>query len=349
MTVLVTGAAGFLGSHVTEMLAASGEQPRALIRPDESIRTAAHIDVEIHVGDIADHACLERALRGVDRVLHCAARTGPWGAEADYERTNVQGLETLVRAALAAGVQRVVHVSSATVHGIDLGGAADETAPMRDERYPYTRSKVAGERVLERLIQEEGAPVTIVRPGWIYGPRDHTSFARLARMIDTRRMVMAGAGRNHLPLIYVGDVVRGVLLACQATQAVGRSYLLVNDELVTQREFLSAIAAELGCPPPARQVPYRLGLMAGAVAESVGRSLRSGKPPRVTRFGLKLLGGENRFSITRARQELGFSPLVDMAEGVRRTVDWYRETYGVTEPPASVPERGATTMKEART
>jgi nucleoside-diphosphate-sugar epimerase len=325
MTVLVTGAAGFLGSHVTELLLERGDRPRMMIRPGERLVVPRGSDVEVHLADVADRAALEIALDGVDLVLHCAARTGPWGPEPEYERTNVRGLETLVRTALAAGVRRLVHVSSATVHGLDVHGPADEESPFREEPNPYTRSKVAGERLLERMIRDEQAPVSIVRPGWIYGPRDTASFGRLARRIDDGKMVMAGGGGNHLPLIYVGDVARGMLLAGEAEQAAGRCYLLVNDQQVTQRDYLGAIAAELGAPVPRRRIPYRLGLMLGALAEAGGRLLGGQEPPPVTRFGIRLLGGENRFSIARARQELGFSPLVDVADGVRRSVEWFRE------------------------
>jgi nucleoside-diphosphate-sugar epimerase len=324
MTVLVTGAAGFLGSHVTDLLVEGGERPRVLVRPGESVGRLADMDVDLHWGDLADRAALEAAVWGVDRVLHCAARTGPWGPAADYERTNVAGLETLVRAALAAGVRRIVHVSSAIVHGTDVRGAADESSAMREEPNPYSRSKVAGERLLERMIREEDAPVTIVRPGWIYGPRDTSSFARIARMTEKGQMVMVGDGHNHLPLIYVRDVAQGVVLASEADEAEGRCYLLVNDEPVTQREFITAIAEGLGAPPPRRRIPYGLAVRIGGVAERLGRLARTRRPPPVMRFGVRLLGGENRFSIARARRELGFAPLVDLAEGVTRSVDWYR-------------------------
>ena len=346
MTVLVTGAAGFLGSHVTELLLERGDRPRALIRPGERMAAPAVADVEVHPADIADRAALETALEGVDLVLHCAARTGPWGPEPEYERTNVRGLETLVRTALATGVRRLVHVSSATVHGVDVHGAADEEAPFREEPNPYTRSKLAGERWLERMIRNEQAPVTIVRPGWIYGPRDIASFGRLARLIDDGKMVMAGSGRNHLPLIYVSDVARGMLMAGDAERATGRCYLLVNDEPVTQRDFLGAIAAELGAPVPSRRIPYRLGLMLGALAEAGWRLLHREEPPPVTRFGIQLLGGENRFDIARARREIGFSPVVDVADGVRRSVDWFRQTAETA--PASMLARTAESTGGAR-
>jgi 2-alkyl-3-oxoalkanoate reductase len=328
MTVLVTGAAGFLGGHVTDLLLASGERPRVLIRPGEGLSPSAQANVDVHRGDVGDRAALEPALRGVDRVLHCAARCGPWGPAAEYESTNVRALQTLVRAALDAGVRRLVHVSSITVHGNDVGGVADESAPLREEPNPYSRSKLAGERVLERMIRDDGAPVTIVRPGWIYGPRDRASFARVARMIDKGRMVMVGAGANHLPLIYVRDAAQGVLLASESRQAAAKAYLLINDESVTQRDYINAIAAELGAPAPKRRIPYRLGLMLGAGAESLGRLSHREQAPPVMRYGIQLLGGENRFTITRARRELGFAPQVDLAEGVRRSVEWYRATNG---------------------
>jgi 2-alkyl-3-oxoalkanoate reductase len=329
MTVLVTGATGLLGSHVTELLLARGERPRLLVRPGESLNGLADASVDIYMGDMGDRASLEAALRGVDRVLHCAARTGPWGPEAEYERTNVRGLEMLVDVALAAGVRRLVHVSSVTVHGNDVGGVVDETAPLRVEPNPYSRSKVAGERLLQGKIREEEAPVTIVRPGLIYGPRDSASFGRFAAMIQQGRMIVVGSGKNHVPLIYVRDAAQGILLASQAPQAVGRAYLLVNDEPVTQNDYLSAIAAELHVAAPKRHIPYRLARAIGAAVEMAGHGINLKHAPPVTRFGLEVLGGENRFIISRARQELGFSPQVNLAEGIKRSVEWYRTTYDV--------------------
>lgn len=321
MTVLVTGAGGFLGSHVTELLLERGEQPRLLIHQSDRLSGIRASDVDLRIGHVSDGGALAGVLRGVDRVVHCAARTGPWGAEAEYVRINVRGLETLVRAAMAAGVERVVHVSSITVHGNDVRGEADEESPLRSEPNPYSRSKVAGERLLQRLIREERAPVTIVRPGWIYGPRDTASFARLAGRVGEGRMILVGPGDNHLPLIYARDAAQGVLLAAETPRAEGRSYLLVNDELVTQRQFLTAIATELDARPPTRRVSYGVAVALGALAERFGRLTRT-RPP-VMRYGLQLLGGENRFDVTRARRELSFEPEVNVAEGVRLSVQWY--------------------------
>jgi 2-alkyl-3-oxoalkanoate reductase len=327
VTVLVTGAAGFLGSHLTNLLLAQGERPRVLVRPDERSSSWKYSDVDVHQGDIADRAIVESAMVGVESVLHCAARTGPWGPEREYQRTNVQGLRTLVRTAIAAGVRRIVHVSSITVHGDNVRGAADETAPICTASNPYSRSKVAGERLLLQMIHDAGAPLTIVRPGLIYGPGDAGSFARFATLIDQRKMVLIGSGRNHMPLIYVTDAAEGILLASTAEHAAGKVYLLVNDEPVTQCDYLNAIAAGLGRPPVSRRIPYGLAFGIGMTAEVTARLLHRRQPPPLTRFGVQVLGGENRFMIRRARSELAFQPRVGLAEGVSESIAWYRKAF----------------------
>ncbi len=313
---------------MTALLLERGEAARALVHPRADAGWTAPPGVDVYAADIGDRRAITPALAGVDRVINCAARTGTWGPEAEFQRTNVRGLETLVRTALAAGVKRVVHVSSITVHGIGAGGAADENAPLRDSPDPYSRSKVAGERLLWRMIVADGAPVTIARPGWIYGPGDVASFARIAQMVEKGRMVMAGTARNQLPLIYVRDAAQGVLLASAAGPAEGRAYLLVNDEPVTQRDFLTAIAAELGVPVPTRRIPFGLAVTLGAVSETLGHLARTRRPPPLMRYGIRLLGGENSFTIGRARRDLGFQPTVDLADGVANSVAWYRTAYG---------------------
>jgi nucleoside-diphosphate-sugar epimerase len=129
-----------------------------------------------------------------------------------------------------------------------------------------------------------------------------------------------------------------MVLASEAPEAAGKAYLLVNDEAVTQRQFLTTIATELDAPPPRRRIPYRLALATGLAAEVAGHFAGLNRPPALTRFGVQLLGGENRFSIDRARHDLGFSPAVDLADGVRRSVAWYRATRGIdAEPMTHVP------------
>src|SRR5487761_1947685 len=323
--ILVTGATGLLGSHLVDTLRERGDPVRAFVQPHENATRLEALGVEIHRGDLKDEASLNTATQGAVVVLNCAAKTGPWGPLEEYEAINVRGLEALTRAALANGVRRMVHVSSITVHGNDVRGMADESTPFHSEPNPYTQTKIAGERLLQRLIHEDGAPVAIVRPGWIYGPRDVASFGRFAEMVREQKMVVIGSGQNHIPLIYVSDVVQGILGAAEAPQAIGQAYLLVNDERVTQNEYLSLMAKDQGVAPPRRHIPYRLAIAVGATAETVGKALHWESSPPLMRYGLQMLGGENQFVVAKARRQLNFVPQVNVEEGVRRSIEWFQK------------------------
>lgn len=333
MTVLVTGATGFIGGHVVDALKRRGVTPRVLARRGEPVDRLAALGVEIVRGDLGDDASLAAAVEGVDRVLHCAARTGPWGPVEEYRTANVRGLAALLDAALAAGVRRFVHLSSAIVVGTGPG-AVDEDAPLRPEPNPYSATKIEGERLLQRAIRERGAPVTILRPGLLYGPRDAGSFGRFAELVERGRMVLLGSGDNRIPLVYAEDVAEAVLLASESPRASGRTYFIVNDEPVTQGAYLRELAAALGVAASFRRVPYRLARALAAGAEWATRAAGRSGPPPLTRFGIRLMGGDARISIRRAREELGFSPRVGLREGIRRGVAWYRAAGAGEQPRA---------------
>jgi nucleoside-diphosphate-sugar epimerase len=333
MTTLVTGATGLLGGAITGLLLERGQRVRALLQPHEEADWLTRAGLEVCWGDLRDPVSLHRAVAGIDVMLHCAARTGPWGPQRDYDAVNVVGLGHLLLAAQRAGVRRIVHVSSVTVHGNDLRGRGDETSPLRVEPNPYNRSKIAGEQLVERLVRTAAAPITVVRPGWIYGAGDRSSFGRIVETVRCGRMVQIGRGTNHLPLIDVSDAARGVLLAAEAPQTVGRTYVLVNDEPVTQQRYLATLARELGVAPPRRKIPYRLAIALAAFAETAEGVLRPETPPPLTRFGVTMLGGDTRFSIERARADLGFSPQIGVDEGVRRGVAWHESLRGEPHSP----------------
>ena len=146
MKVLVTGAAGFLGGHLVDMLLERGEEVRAMVRPGEDTsRLRKLTGVEVVHGDLTDPASLKRAVQDMQRVYHVAAKTGPWGPEEVYRAANVTGLANLIHASMDDGVQRIVHTSSIAVYGHPLHGIVTEDAPFHVEDNPYSRSKIAGE------------------------------------------------------------------------------------------------------------------------------------------------------------------------------------------------------------
>lgn len=327
MRVLVTGAAGFLGGHLVDMLIERGDEVRAMVRPvEDASRLRTLPNVEIVYGDMADADSLNRAVQGVQRVYHTAARTGPWGPEEAYWQTNVQGLANLIHAAMDAGVERIVHTSSITVYGHHLHGIVTEEDPYHTEDNPYSRTKIAGEKLIANLVKNDGAPVVIVRPGWIYGPRDNASFGRFVSLVQSGKGVLIGSGKNIVPLVYVRDVAQGMIKASDADNAaIGQAYTIANDQRVTQADYMNTIADNLGVSHLSFHLPY-LPLYLGARAAElvwIAAGRRDSAPPPVTTYGITLLGGDQLFSIGKARAELGYKPEYDLARGVAEGVAWY--------------------------
>ncbi len=329
MKVLVTGAAGFIGSHVVDALVERGNDVRALVRlaGDTSyLRTLR--DVEILRGDLTDTASLKSAVQDVQQIYNVAAKTGPWGVEEAYRAVNVQGVADLIRIAMDAGVQRIVHTSSITVYGHHLRDVVSEDHPFHAENNPYSRSKIAGERLIFQLVREHGAPVVVVRPAWVYGPRDVASFCRFVNLVERGKSFLIGTGNNCVPVVYVRDVAQGLINAGEAgNKVIGRAYNIADDRRVTQAQYLNTIADALQAPHVSRKFPLSALYLAGRTAEVVWQAMgrRKGAPPPLTTYGVSLLGENQQFSIDRARRELGYAPNFDVKRGVAEGVRWYLE------------------------
>src|SRR5215469_1399368 len=311
------------------MLLEQGYEVRALVRPaEDASRLRKFADVEVVLGDLVDRASLKRAVQGIQRVFNVAAKTGPWGLEKDYNAVNVWGVADLITASMDAGVQRIIHTSSITVYGHHLKGIITEDHPFQAEDNPYSRTKIAGEKLIADFVTERGAPVVVVRPAWIYGPRDTASFGRFVALVASGKGFLIGSGKNIVPVVYVRDVAQGLIKAGDAGDAViGQAYTIADDHRVTQAEYLNTIADFLGVPPIARKYPYFALYPAGRAAELLWQAMgrRKSAPPPVTTYGVTLLGGNQAFSIEKARRELGYAPAYDYIRGLSEGVRWYVE------------------------
>jgi 2-alkyl-3-oxoalkanoate reductase len=211
---------------------------------------------------------------------------------------------------------------------------AREDFPLRPFREPYAITKTGGDAVVQRMIREHGLPAVIIRPDTFFGPGDRLHFGRMADRLRSGRAIIVGSGNNALPFVYVTDVVQGVLLGLDHERAVGQAYNIATDRPLTQQQFLSVIAHEIGATPPGLHVPYRALYAAGSLAEVVARVTGARRQPVVTRLGVKVFGTENRHDIEKARRELGYRPEVTVEAGIRLAADWYR-TQSRPAPPAA--------------
>ena len=321
--VLITGGNGFVGRHLVTALVSRGDRVRVLALATDDTTWLERQGVAVYRGDICSPATITPAVHGVDAVLHLAAMSDVWRPLSEYRAVNVVGTMNVCCAAVEAGATRLVYMSSSSVYGCGTGQPADESFPVRPFPDPYPVSKAEADLVVRRMIARAGLPAVIVRPDQIFGPGDRLHFGRMADRLRGGIGVVIGSGKNRLPLVYIDDLVAGLLLALDHPVAVGRVYNITNDGPLTQLELLTSIAAEIGAPPPRWHIPYSVLYAAGWAAERTARIRGGSARPPVTRFGVAFYGSDWQNSIVRIRRELGYAPMVSLREGVARTASWY--------------------------
>lgn len=322
MTVLVTGATGFAGSHLTSRLLGEGADVRILARPTSNVSRPELAGAGVVIGDITDQESVRRAVDGAHTVYHIAAVFRKAGLPDDvYWRVNYEGTVNLLNASLTAGVQRFVYCSTIGVHTSVKDPPADETAPYEPGDV-YQRSKCEAEKAVLAFHGEHGLNVTVIRPTAIYGPGD-TRWLKLFRAIAKRRFLMLGNGNTLIHMVYISDLVDAFRLAAESPKAVGQVYIVGGERYVTLNELTVIIARVLGVSLRREHIPIGPVRLLSALCEDVCRPL--GIEPPLFRRRVDFFVKNRAFDITKARTELGYSPKVDLQEGIRRTSQWYRE------------------------
>lgn len=328
MTTLITGASGFLGGRLTQVLAARGERLRVLARPTSKLDHLDGLDIEVVRGDLTDAASLIAATRGVELVYHCAALSADWGAWEDFERVNVRGVQNLLAAAHRAGtVQRVLHVSTTDVYGYPET-ACRESYGIRDIGLPYNRSKGLGERAVWDFHERTGLPVTVVRPVNIFGPRSKDFVVEVGNLLVQGQMMVIDGGLRRAGLLFVDNAVEGLIAAARSARAVGQAYNLRDESDVTWRQYLTDLAAGLGAKPPWINLRAGLALALGRAFEGAYGLVRASSRPLLTRHSVYLLGRDQGYPIDKAKQEVGFRSVVGYEEALQRTLAWLASPEG---------------------
>jgi dihydroflavonol-4-reductase len=321
--VLVTGATGFTGGHLARALKQQGHDVWAMVRQPNTAAPLTKAGIQIAAGDLSDPASLPAALsHNFDVVFNIAALYRQAGlAESVYHQVNATAVGQLIDAAAKAGVRRVVHCSTVGVHGDIEHPPANEDAPLAPGDV-YQVSKVEGERIAREASARTGVEVVIARPSGIYGPGDRR-LLKLFRGVARRRFVILGDGKIFYHLTYIDDLVEGFRLCGEVPRAAGRTYILAGGEVPVLNDLAALIALEAKVPPPSLHLPVWPFWLAGAACEAVCAPF--GIEPPLYRRRVDFFTKSRAFDISRARQELGFQPVVDLREGIRRTLAWYRE------------------------
>jgi nucleoside-diphosphate-sugar epimerase len=325
MKVLVTGGTGFLGSYVVQCLLDAGDFVRVLVRPRHEGATAKRtvnngrlVGAEEVTGDLQDDSSLIRAVQGMDAVCHCAAHmqtSSPWR---EFEEVTVHGTERLLQAAVGGNVKRFLHISSLGIYGLTGQGMITEESPLDDReesRGHYTRSKIEAERLVWEYHREHNLPVTVVRPGVLYGPGKSPFVARVCVPIGPKLRIAVGHSRQRLPLAYVEDVAEGIYLALCNVGAVGKAYNIVDDGIY-QKEYLALLKrAKLSKAHTLLLSPTPLYPLL-SLFEGLCRWIGVTAP--VSRHQFERTMASLEYDTSRARQELGWRPRIGVAEAVMK-------------------------------
>jgi dihydroflavonol-4-reductase len=321
MKVALTGATGYTGGRLLSVLLGRGDDVRALARPSSKRPPLAAEPAWIE-GDLGDEAALARLVEGTEAVIHVAAVYRTAGhPDAYYREVNVDGTARLLEAAARAGVRRFVHTSTVGVHGDVEGPPADESSPLAPGDV-YQATKAEAEAIALDFHRRRGLPVTVVRPGAIYGPGE-TRLLKLFRAIARGRYALVGSGRAFYHPVYIDDLVAGYLLALERPEAVGEAFIIAGPRYVTQKELAETIAHATGGHILPFHVPAAPVRWLAALCEAVCVPL--GLEPPLHRRRVDFWTKNRAFSTDKARRLLGYEPQVDLETGVARTVAWYRQ------------------------
>lgn len=321
MNVLITGASGFVGSHLLKQLSKQkGYNVIGLVRRTSDLFRISRLRSSLVYGSLEEG--LDEVTRGIDAVVHTAASTVYWGKSAQVLSTNVDGTLNLLNASLVNRVKRFIHFSSTVVYGFSGNINTDEDKPLRPLGTPYCSSKTIAE---QKLLQfRNDIDLIILRPSNIYGPTDLLFTYLLTWAVE--KGILRGfprGGRTLTSPCYVKNIVSATIKALETEQGFGEAYNISDGSDMEWREFLGIIAEDLGKKPPRISLPVKPLLFIARTLESMNSFLGLKSRPLITPHDIAHVSCDYSFSIDKAARILGYKPQHTTQDGIEETVEWY--------------------------
>jgi nucleoside-diphosphate-sugar epimerase len=318
MKILVTGGTGFLGRHLATKLLSSGHRVHLLGRDFAQVKQLLEAGASPIAADLRDEAAVRAACAGVEVVYHVGALSAPWGKRADFHAINVAGTEAVLAGCQEHGVRRLIYVSSPSVifDGHDHYDLTEDAPYPRRFTSVYSLTKKLG----EDRVRAAPAPLetVIMRPKAMFGPGDRALLPRLIAAAGRGRLPQIGDGCNLVDLTYVENVAHALVLALEARAAVGKTYFITNDEHLPLWDIIRSVLQGLGLASRLRPISLNTALAAAALMEM--QAALTGKEPLLTRYAVAILARTQTYDMSAARRDLGYTPLVSIAQGIEATL-----------------------------
>jgi nucleoside-diphosphate-sugar epimerase len=329
MKVAITGASGFLGGALAKAYRNRGDDVIALVRKTSHISLLTELGVELIFGELTDEGSFDSLLKNVDLGIHCAALTNDFGPWEEFLAINISGTKNFLEACLKQNCPKAVYVSSVAIYGNGHHHrGTDEDAPY--ERIivdHYTRSKIIADRMAFEYHKKHNIPITIARPGYIWGPGDRAIMPLLVQGIKDKRLAIIDGGLNLMNLSHVNNVVQGIMLAAEKDISIGRAYNLTDGSKVTTKRFISDLIDLIGIDYKLRSFPYVPVYVTAYLCELYGRFQRYRVFPPITRYTVRVGKYDQVFDISRAMHELGYKPSIQYKEAMAGLTGYVRSLY----------------------
>lgn len=339
-TVLLTGATGFIGSHVLEVLIGAGMRVAALVRPSANASATRALGAEIRSGDICDLPSVRAAARGCAIVIHTAGRVGDWGPWETFQQTNVMGTLNVLEACRLEDIPQVILTGSISSYGEeDSQEVKDESSPYNshypyflDRLFPsgmnrYRDSKAQATREALAFARDHRLNVTLLEPAWVYGEREFgTGFYSYVKAVKDGQRWVPGCARNRFHVIYARDLARAYLLACRRKLPGIERLIIGNPVAEPMSDTFRTFCQEAGLRPP-RLAPKCLVYPVAFMLELAYTLARSPQPPVLTRSRVNMFYDSIQYATAKARHKLGFECQFTLAQGIRQTVAWYKSNH----------------------
>jgi len=324
--VLITGANGFIGSHLVEKFLKEGHKVYGLVRPTSDLSLINDMEVSLKYGDITDYSSVEKALYDIDIVVHNAGLASDWGSLELFRKINLEGTRNVANAALANGVSRIVYMSSTAIHGFNHSCPQSEN-DKKNPVFNYGVSKLEAENWIMDFGDKNRIEVTSIRPGNVFGPRDHTFIEKYMKALVSGKIAYVNRGLSLTCPTYVENLVHGVVLASFNENAPGQAFIITDGLQVTWKQFTEAIADEMHLPHPKLTIPFRLSLFLAWLSEGIYKLAAASNAPLITKYRMYNAGTNYHFSIQKAKDILGFEPVVGLKKAIEKTVLWFQKGH----------------------
>ncbi|MGE4283705.1 MAG: NAD-dependent epimerase/dehydratase family protein [Clostridia bacterium] len=336
--VMITGATGFIGSHITRIFCENRIKVGCLVRENSNLENIQGLSVDLHYGDILNTESLKKAFEGYQCIIHNAAKAVDWGAYEDFYNTNVNGTLNILKTAIKTGIKNIIITGSNSVYGEENSFVIkDESSPCNshykyfaDRFLPcalnyYRDTKALAKKEAMAFAKENGLNLTIIEPVWVYGEREfNTGFYEYIKTASTGIPLLPGSKKNKFHVVYAGDLARAYLLVFKKQLKGVECILIGNQRAESMDKIYTLFCHQAGIKKPLN-IPKSIIDPAALTMELLYTLFHSKKPPLLTRGRVNMFYDNIEFSVKKAEQLLGFKNEYTLEEGIKKTVQWYKE------------------------